>query len=101
MENILQLGGNIELSGFEDVDRASMVVLKKIIGNYARKFSNSCADFQKLALAMKPVHITDGSQKFEVHGRLMDGSNTITSEVTERNLFVVIDNALKKLESGL
>ena len=40
-EEILQLGGNIELAGFKELDRDSMVVLKKIVGNYAKKFAKS------------------------------------------------------------
>jgi len=37
MDDIEELGGNIELAGFKDVDSASMAVLKKIIG-----YSESC-----------------------------------------------------------
>ena len=39
MDGSLKLGGNIELFGIENVQPAQMVVLKKIIGMYARKFS--------------------------------------------------------------
>ena len=39
MDDTMQLGGNIELSGFSGVDGASMIVLKKIIGNYGKHFS--------------------------------------------------------------
>ena len=33
MDDSMQLGGSIELSGFRNLDGASMVVLKKIVGN--------------------------------------------------------------------
>ena len=45
MDDNVQLGGNIELSGFRDIDGASMVVLKKIIGNYARRLSELSEKF--------------------------------------------------------
>jgi hypothetical protein len=32
-DNVLQLGGNIELSGFSNLEGGAMIVLKKIIGN--------------------------------------------------------------------
>ena len=46
MSDALQLGGNIELSGFREIDPASMVIIKKIVGNYARKFSDHFDGFE-------------------------------------------------------
>lgn len=101
MEDFMQLGGNIELSGFSDVDGASMVVLKKIIGNYGRHFSEISGNFEKLSLAIKPVHEPGENKKFEVHGKLISNGKLLASEVTERNLFVAVDSALKKIVSQL
>lgn len=97
MPDSMQLGGNIELSGFSDLERGSIVILKKIVGNYARRFSEQCASFEKLSLTMKNVHETEGSKKFEVHGMVIDKGKTYTSEITDRNLFVVVDSVLKKI----
>jgi hypothetical protein len=95
MEDIQQLGGNIELSGFRDIDGGSMIILKKIIGNYARKFSDRLGNMEKLALTVKKV----GSSQFEINAKLIAGGNIHTAEVTDRNLFVIADSALKKIES--
>lgn len=97
MDDLLQLGGNIELSGFNQLEPGSMVILKKIIGNYARRFSEQCDSFEKLALCIKKVHDTESSKKFEVHGMVMDKGKTYTSEITDRNVFIVVDSVLKKI----
>ena len=93
----MQLGGNIDLSGFREIDSASMIVLKKIVGNYAKRMSELSKNFEKLSLTMKPVHQTEKSEMYEIHAKLMDNGKLFVSEVTERNLFVAVDNALKKV----
>lgn len=97
----VQLGGNIVLSGFRDIDGGSKLILRKIVGSYARKLSDATKKFEQLALDMKQVHATEGSQKFNIKGKLIDDGKVYTSEVVDRNLFVAIDSALKKLESAL
>lgn len=97
----MQLGGNIALSGFKDIDSASMVVLKKIVGNYARKMSEHSGKFESLHITMKPVHATEKSEKYEIHAKLIDNGKPFVSEVVERNLFVAVDNALKKIMKEL
>lgn len=91
------LGGNIQLAGFRDIDGASMVILKKIIGNYARKMSDITKKFESLHVTMKPVHETEKSEKYEIHAKLLDNGKPTVSEVVERNLFVAVDNSLKKI----
>ena len=101
MDEPMQLGGNIELSGFRDIDSASMVVLKKIIGNYARRMSDISNKFESLKVTMKPVHETEKSEKYEIHAQLMTAGKPIVSEVVERNLFVAVDSVLKKIENEI
>ena len=101
MDDIMQLGGNIELSGFKDIDGASMVVLKKIIGNHVRRMTEISDKFESLKVTMKPVHETEKSEKYEIHAQLMNDGKPIVSEVIERNLFVAVDDALKKVISEI
>ena len=90
---------NIELSGFKDIDGASMVVLKKIIDNYGRRFSDISDKFESLKVTMKPIHEKEKGEKYEIHAQLMNDGKSVVSEVVERNLFVAIDSALKKIEN--
>ena len=93
MEDNLQLGGNIELSGFGSLDGGAMIILKKIIGNYARKMSDKSKGFEGLKVSMKTVH----DNKYELHAKLMDNGKAYVSSAVERNLFVAVDSALKKI----
>ncbi len=85
----LTLGGGIELSGFKTVDLGMMVVVKKIVGSYARKFSDDNKDFEKLSVSL------DGKK---LSGELTVGGKAKTSEVEEDNLFVTLDKVMKGLE---
>jgi ribosome-associated translation inhibitor RaiA len=96
-QDVLQLGGNIQLSGFSGLDGGKMSVLKKIVGNYAKRLSEICTNFESLALTMKPVHETEASKIFEIHAKCMDGGKPLASNVEDRNLFIAIDSALKKV----
>ena len=101
MDDDLKLGGNIELSGFKVVSRAELVVIKKIVGSYARKFSDNIEGYESLKINVKEVHKSEGSGKFEVHAMLSFKGKVEASEITERNIFVGVDSVLKKLESAL
>ena len=98
MEETIKLGGSIELSGFNSLDGGQMIVLKKIVGNYARKMEEKCKQFEALKLTMK--HIGD-EKKFELKGQVIDGGNIYPSSAVEHNLFVGVDSVLKKLVNTL
>jgi ribosome-associated translation inhibitor RaiA len=97
----IELGGNIELSGFAELETSELIVLKKVIGNYARKFSDQLQEnYQRLVINLKQIH-GKSSSKFEVQIKLMTQSKPYTSEVTENNLFVCVADALKKIEAQI
>ena len=66
---------------------------------YARKLSDNIEGFENLKITLKIVHKTEGSEKYEVHANLIINGKPITSEITDRNLFVALDEVLKKVES--
>ena len=100
-ENIL-LGGNIELTGFNNLDGGEMIVLKKIVGNYARRMEHTCNNFESLKLRLKPLHKTQEEMKrFELQGQVVDNGQVFPAGVIEHNLFVGVDSVLKKLYSEI
>lgn len=101
MADVVELGGNIELKGFSELDGASMVVVKKIVGNYAKKFSEKCKKFEKLSVTLKKVHKREKSEKYELHAKVSDGGKDYNAEITDRNLFFVLDSVLKKVEKEI
>ncbi|MEK6907081.1 MAG: hypothetical protein AABW45_00995, partial [Nanoarchaeota archaeon] len=62
MDDTLQLGGNISLAGFKELEPAKMVVIKKITGNYVKKMMEKTNKFESLHLHLKEVH----ASKFEL-----------------------------------
>lgn len=99
-DDLIKLGGSIELSGFRDFDGATMIVLKKIIGNYARKLSDSSSEFKGLKVRIKTIHEREKSEKYELSAKC-EADKVYSAEVTERNLFFAVDKALKKITSSM
>ena len=91
----MQLGGNIELSGFNDVEKAKLVVIKKMVGNYAKEMSEKNTNFKKLKVTM-----TQENDQVTVKAE-MEADNAIVGEETGNNLFMALDSALKKVVDQL
>lgn len=101
MKNVIELGGNITLVGFKDLGYAELVVVKKVIGNYARKISDR-HPFDSLKLAVKPIHKTTNEiTKFELKIELAADGKHYHSEIVEHNIFIGLDKILKKIVTQL
>ena len=48
----MKLGGGIELNGFSGIEKAHLVVVKKIVGNYAKEMSEKAKKFEKLLIVV-------------------------------------------------
>ncbi|MBW3019516.1 hypothetical protein KY329_05020 [Candidatus Woesearchaeota archaeon] len=88
MIETIKLGGNIELVNAGSIDGGSLVVLKKIIGNYARKFSERGAESISVAFDGTAVSID-----------VMRNGDRYSSLGEKTNLFFSLDSALKELDS--
>lgn len=100
-EDVVELGGNIELSGFKDIDKINNQVINKIVGNYTRKFRDGCNNFEKLQLHLKKIHKTENAKntQIEMHAKLLDNGKLFNAEIIDRNLYFALDAVLKKLET--
>ena len=99
MDDLMELGGNIELVGFKDIDRGSMVIIKKLVGNHVRKMTDLAENFERLTLTVKSIH--GGNRKYEVHARVLDNGKKYASEVTDFNIFFTLDKALSKVANSM
>lgn len=97
MDKSIKLGGDIQLTGFRDLDSSSMDVLKKIIASHAKRIGELAKRLEILHITLKPVHEREKSEKYEVHAKIIDDGKVYASEITDRNLFAAIDNVLKKI----
>lgn len=91
-KDVVTLGGNIELVGFKDIEPASMVVLKKMVGTYAKTFSEKHSDFEKLVVELK------NKDSNEVMVKLHHGGNVKEAQSSANNLFIALDEVMKKIE---
>lgn len=84
------LGGGIELIGFKDINPGMFIVVKKIVGNYARTFSDKHKDFEKLTL---------NNEEKEMSAELKLKKVSFNTKSKVDNLFIALDNVLKELEN--
>ncbi len=92
-EDVLKLGGNIELSGFNNLDRGLMTVLKKIVGNHVKLMNEKCSKFEKLRLDIK--------EGYELNAELINDGQSICASISDNNLFVAVDMVLKEVRDKI
>mgnify|MGYP001325178194 CR=1 FL=1 len=90
---MIELGGNIVLSGFKELEPAQLIVVKKMVGSYVKKISDTY-DFIKLSLNLKKLH----NKQVELHGKIDFKDNFRVAEVDDHNLFFALNKVLGKLE---
>ncbi|MDO8555792.1 MAG: hypothetical protein Q7R96_01290 [Nanoarchaeota archaeon] len=88
----LELGGNIRLSGFSEIEPAALIVVKKMVGNYTKKIAERATGFQDIHVNMKKVH----EHSHEVIAKVT-ADKIYNAEVTDYNLFFALDKALSKV----
>ena len=99
--NMIELGGNIKLIGFNEMEPAMLIVVKKIVVNYAKKISTT-TDLKELSLHVKEVHKTaSANQRWELQAKLSTDSKVYAADVTDFNIFFAMDKALSKVMSEL
>ncbi len=99
MNESVDLGGNITLSGFSSRDFTDLIVVKKIVGQCARKLTDSVPGFTKLEVHLKEVHPhSDGKGgKSELVAKVHVEGKEYAAEVVDHNLFVALDSVLKRV----
>lgn len=89
---MIELGGNIKLDGFEGLENHLLIVVKKVIGNYAKKISDKNSEFKELTVVLKKEN-----SDFKIEAKTVVGDKTESSDAVSNNLFVALGDALSKL----
>ncbi len=84
----MQLGGNIELVNFHSLDFGKLVVVKKIVGKYAKEISEKNPSFSKLKITLK--------ENNELEAVVSINDNDYSESSSSNNLFFALDNVLNK-----
>ncbi|MDP7115897.1 MAG: hypothetical protein QF915_02470 [Candidatus Woesearchaeota archaeon] len=95
----INLGPQIEMVHFKQIERGSMPVIKKIVGHGVKLLSEKAPKFERMKITLKKVH--SGHGQYELHGQAIIAGKPITSEVTNRNLFFALSDLLKKIENQI
>lgn len=88
---MMELGGNIKLDGFETLEPAKLIVVKKIVGNYAKVISEKLT-FSEFLVTLKDTKVT-------VKATAKD--KVIEKEDSNDNLFIALDKALAKVKKSV
>lgn len=86
----MELGGNIVLDGFDDLDRDNLVVLKKMVGNYAKNI------YAKKEEGKLTVTLKSKDNDFTIEASLKTNENEEKHEASDKNMFVALNNALSQ-----
>tara|TARA_Y100000310_G_C20391183_1_gene672852 strand:- start:170 stop:451 length:282 start_codon:yes stop_codon:yes gene_type:complete len=87
---MIELGGNIKLKGFSEIDNPSLIIVKKIVGNYTKKLTEENRDFKELILELELA-----KENFKINAELHNESSSKKSNSDEQNLFFAISSALE------
>ena len=85
----MKLGGNILLDGCDNLEPATLIVLKKMVGNYARKISEK-ANFDELR-----INLMNKDKIYKLEAVLVRAGIQDSRVCEENNLFFALNNALK------
>lgn len=86
---MIKLGGNIKLDGFDNIEHAKLVVIKKMVGTFVKELEPGNSVSLSLNL----------NGNFNVNAELVMNNITKTSSKTEKNLFFAVNEALKDLKT--
>ena len=85
----MELGGNIELKGFLEVDINDLVIVKKLVGNYTKDLADN-TEFEQIT-----VTLATHKSPYKLVAAAVVGGKTISSEQQDENLHFALDAALK------
>lgn len=93
----MKLGEQIEITGFDDIEPALLVVVKKMIGNQIKELSEKNEGFENIKIMLK------GSKEegYEIEGSLMMNKKENKGSVKNSNLFFAINALFEELQKSL
>ena len=87
---MIELGGNITLEGFENLEPGALVIVKKVVGNYTKRISNNTTNFEKISISLNK------DDKNNIQVKLHRNGEINVEEASDSNLFFALDKALSK-----
>jgi len=94
-EDEILLGNRIRLSGFKQSPPGTMLIAKKIIGNYIKKIEDSVKKIDSISIVLKSVHGENSKSNIKI--KAVSEGKILTSEVVEFNVFIALSKAFDKI----
>ncbi len=91
---MIELGGNIKLKGFSELDAATLIVVKKVVGNHTKKLSQDHPDFSELI-----IDLNKNDNNYNINANFTKHSEVLNSEAKGNNLFFTLSEALNGIKS--
>ena len=90
---MIELGGNIQMHGFESLDQADVLIAKKLVGGYVRRICDEIEGCQGTR-----IHLEPHPQGFAVTAAIVaaDAQET-AAQANGSNVFMTIDASMKSL----
>ncbi|MBI2548481.1 hypothetical protein HYW21_03965 [Candidatus Woesearchaeota archaeon] len=88
----------VELVGFHDLEPAEFDLLTKRSITHTKKLVKHCNTLEQVVITKKNVHEREKSQIYELHFRILNRGKVSSVVVTERNLFLALDEGFKKVQ---
>ncbi len=89
---MIELGGNIQLDGFEELQPGLLIVVKKMVGSQAKKISEEKGDFDKLIVIKEDK---------AVKSNLVQGDKDFEGKAEAENLFFALSQSLEDLRKNI
>ena len=91
---MIELGGNIKLDGFSELNPADLLIVKKLVGNHVKNICDLREDFKEITVTLK----SSKQKAFELE-TFLSLDKPLRSNASGSNLFFAVDQALKNLHS--
>lgn len=85
----MDLGEQIVLTGFAEDEPGSIIIIKKIVGNFVKQFTQRHEGFERLTLTQEGETVS---------GLLLVKGEKFVAQARDENLFFALDACLKSLE---
>lgn len=87
---MIELGGNIKLEGFDNLEPAKLIVIKKIVGFNTKKISENNKEFKGILVNLK------SQEPYEIEVKITTDQETVETE-KDGNLFYCLDKVFAKI----
>jgi hypothetical protein len=89
---MIELGDKIKLDGFDNLDPAMVIVVKKIIGSFVKKLRESHGEFDNFLIS---------HDNNKISAELVVNDTTYSHSSTKENIFYSLSDSLSNLNQKL